>query len=101
MDILSVEHGCANIVRDFAGHAYARFRRAVDRGDPTATLSAAAELTQLGLTDALEVCLVLRSDPTRFERAIVRWHARYVSERRDLGSAESAAVLALLAALAG
>ena len=83
------------------GNAYARFRRALERGNVTATLAAAAELRQLGLTDALEVCLVLRSDPPRFERAIVWWHARYIAERRDLGFAESAAVLALLAALAG
>jgi len=50
------------------GNAYARFRRALERGNVTATLAAAAELRQLGLTDALEVCLVLRSDPSQFER---------------------------------
>ena len=79
------------------GSAYARFRRAIDRGNATAALSAAAELGQLALSDALELCLVLRSDGRRYEKAIVRWTARYVSEH-DVPLSEGQAVLALLTA---
>lgn len=44
------------------GHAHARFRRALERGNATEALSAAAELPQVGLTEALELCLLLRDD---------------------------------------
>jgi hypothetical protein len=83
------------------GSAYARFRRALDTGNPTMALAAASELDSLGLTDALELCLVLRGDSRRFESAVVRWHARYALETRGVGWAESQAVLALLGALNG
>jgi hypothetical protein len=38
------------------GSAHGRFRKALDNGNAVAALSAAAELPQLGLTDALELC---------------------------------------------
>jgi hypothetical protein len=80
------------------GSAYARFRRAIDRGNTTAALSAAAELETVGLTEALELTLLLREDQRRFDRACVRWTARYVS---DYGTPleEAQAVLALLSAV--
>lgn len=82
------------------GHAYARFRRALDSRNATAALSAAAELEHVGLADALELCLLLRDrDPKRFDRAALRWHARYCREVADVKLAEGQAVLALLAAL--
>jgi hypothetical protein len=81
---------------DEHGSAYARFRRAVDRGNETAALSAAAELGRLGLSDGLELCLVLRRDSPRYEKAIVRWTARYVSEYH-VSLDEAQAVLSLLA----
>jgi hypothetical protein len=37
-----------------------RFRRALDRGNVTEALSSAAELEHVGLTEALELCLLLR-----------------------------------------
>jgi hypothetical protein len=83
------------------GRPYARFRRALERGNRTAALSAAREVEAIGLTDALELCLLLIPDGRRFERAILRWHARYVGERGDLGVEEAQAVLALLVALRG
>ncbi len=58
-------------------------------------------MPEVGLTDALELCLVLRGDARRFEAAIVRWHGRFVLETRGVGWAESQAVLALLGALNG
>jgi hypothetical protein len=61
-------------------NAYARFRRALDAGSPVVALAAATELRQLGLTDSLELCLVLRGDPSRYARAVARWRAKYVTE---------------------
>ena len=83
-----------------AGSAYARFRRALDRGAAPAALSAAAELPTIALSDAFELTLLLRDDGRRFDRAAVRWTARYVSEH-GAGIEEAQAVLALLAALRG
>jgi hypothetical protein len=83
------------------GSAYARFRRALDTGSPVVALAAAHDLHQLGLTDALELCLVLRGDPARYSRAVARWHAKYAAEGRGVTGPESAAVLALLLAIAG
>ena len=84
------------------GTPYGRFRRAIDRRQPTAALSAAAELPQVSLTDALELLLLLcDSDRPRYERAALRWHGRYCREVRDVTLPEALAVLALLAGLAG
>ncbi len=84
------------------GSSYGRFRRALDRRHATAALSAAAELPQVSLTDALELLLLLRdSDRPRFERAALRWHGRYCRELPDVGFAEATVVLALLAQLGG
>jgi hypothetical protein len=86
------------------GSPYARFRRALDTGNPTMALAAASELNSIGLTDALELCLVLlvlRDDPRRFGPAVVRWHGRYVHETRGVSLGESLAVLALLGSLNG
>jgi hypothetical protein len=56
----------------------------------------------VGLADALEVVLLLLdSEPSRFERAALRWHGRYCREARDVDLAEAQAVLACLAGLRG
>jgi hypothetical protein len=82
------------------GHAYARFRRALDSRTATAAFSAASELEHVGLADALELCLLVRdSEPTRFDGAALRWHARYCREAAGVTLEEGQAVLALLAAL--
>ena len=81
------------------GHAYARFRRALDNGNTLAALAAARELPQVGLSDALELCLALRDDPSRYGPAVARWHARFVLETRGVTLTESQAILALLAAV--
>ncbi len=67
------------------GGAYGRFRRALDSGNLTLIRSAAAELPQISLEDALEICLaVRRSEPETYERAAVRWLGRFCLERRDV-----------------
>jgi hypothetical protein len=69
------------------GSAYMRFRRALDRGNVTEALSAAAQLEHVGLADALELCLLLRDQaPERFPRATLRWHGRFCRERWTLAS---------------
>ena len=66
------------------GSAYARFRRALKTGNLTLIRNAAAELPRVDLSDALEVCVAIRNaEPDRFERAALRWLARFCVERRD------------------
>lgn len=83
------------------GSPYARFQRALATGNPTIVSAAAAELPPLQLEDAFAVCLTyLPSDPARFERALVRWHALYCLEQRPRAD-EAQLVLAAMRALAG
>ena len=64
-----------------SGSAYARFRRALATGNLALVIAAAAELPRVGLRDALEVCLLLRDgDPSRYDRAAVRWAGRFALE---------------------
>lgn len=83
------------------GSAYGRLRRALDTGNATIALAAAAELDFVSLPDALEIVLLLVDDPARFRRAALRWHARYCADLPDVGFEEAHAVLACLAGLAG
>jgi hypothetical protein len=52
------------------------------------------------LAEALELTLLLADrEPAKFERAAIRWHARFLQETRNVDLRESMAVLALLAAI--
>jgi hypothetical protein len=65
------------------GSPYAGFRRALDTGNLALIRTAAAELPQVNLDDALRICLVIRErEPASFDRAACRWLARYAAERR-------------------
>ena len=67
------------------GNPYARFRRALETGNETLVVTAARELPQVRLDDALRICLVLRGgDPDRYERAAVRWLGRFALEAREV-----------------
>ena len=71
------------------GSAYARFRRALKTGNMAIIRSAAGELRHVDLGDALTVCLTIReAEPDRFERAALRWLARFCVERREATLAE-------------
>ena len=71
------------------GNAYSRFRRALQSGNETLVVAAARELPQVALDDALRICLVLRGgDPTRYERAAVRWLGRFALEARGVTIAD-------------
>jgi len=83
------------------GSPFARFRRALDRGNVTEALSSAAELEHVGLTEALELRLLVEKSPERFGRATLRWHGRCCRELRDVDLDEGLAVLAALGALRG
>ena len=77
-----------------------RFRRALDRGNLTEALSAASELQFVGLAEALELTLLLAGgEPEKYERAVVRWHLRFLQETNNVDLRESLAVLVLLAAI--
>ena len=83
------------------GRPHARFMRALASRNPTLVVAAAAELERLSLADALAVTLVfLPADPGRFERASVRWHARWCLETSPRAD-EAGLALAALRALPG
>jgi hypothetical protein len=66
------------------GNPYARFRRALATGNEALVVAAALELPRIALEDALQICLVLRGgDPSRYERAAVRWLGRFALEARQ------------------
>jgi hypothetical protein len=83
------------------GSTYGRLCRALDTGNPTIALAAAAELDYVSLPDALEIVVLLVDEPRKFRRAALRWHARYCGDLPDVGFEEAHAVLACLAGLAG
>jgi hypothetical protein len=63
-------------------------------------LSAVAELQFVGLTEALELTLLLADgELAKYERAALRWHVRFVYESKNVDIRESQAVLVLLAAI--
>jgi ribosomal protein S7 len=65
-----------------AGSPYARFQRALATGNLHLIRAAAAELPRVDLGDALAVCMAIRhTEPERFERAALRWLARYAVEK--------------------
>jgi hypothetical protein len=83
------------------GSPFMRFRRALDRGNVTEALSAGSELDHIGLTEAVELCLLLRDKaPEKFPYAALRWHARLCREA-EISLEEAQAVLAALVLLAG
>jgi hypothetical protein len=82
------------------GGPYARFRRALASGNPMVATAAAAELSKLGLADALALVLLYsRTDARRFDRAAVRWHGRLCLEAERLSPTDATLALAALGAL--
>jgi hypothetical protein len=91
---------CEHVFVTSQGSAYARFRRALEARSVTSALACAAELKPLGLTDSLEVLLLIRDEaPARYGTAALRWHGRLTREA-GLSLEEGQAALALLTALA-
>lgn len=65
------------------GSPYARFKRALATENVTLALAAAQELPQVNLSDALKLCWILRQSDL-YERAVIRWLARFLSECPDV-----------------
>jgi hypothetical protein len=62
------------------GHPRARFRRA-SRAAGSFTPSSPLARPATSLAEALElVCLYAEAEPAKFEKAALRWHARFVAE---------------------
>jgi hypothetical protein len=61
------------------------FRDAVAAGDLERVMQMARNLGQsVRLDDALRICLLVRDDPARFQRAAVRWLGRFALEGRGI-----------------
>ena len=68
------------------GSPYAHFRRALALGDLTLIRLVAAELPGVALDDALQVCLLMAQQrDASFDRAAVRWLARFALEAATVG----------------
>lgn len=83
------------------GHAYSRFRVAID--NPKSILIIRAAIAELPgpvpLADAIGVCLAfLELEPATFDPAAARWVGRLILERR-LGIADAQLALSAIAAL--
>jgi hypothetical protein len=64
------------------GTARGRFQRAIHRRHVQAAEMAAREMGGLSLADALLLCeLLAKADPSRYERAALRWLRRFIDER--------------------
>jgi hypothetical protein len=74
---------CEHVFASIKGGSYARFGRALDTGNLTLVRAAADELPTINLDDALRICLLLRVDPSRYERAVIRWLGRLCLERPE------------------
>lgn len=75
------------------GSPYPRFQRALKTGNLAVIRNAAAELPRVELGDALSVCMAIHdAEPDRFNRAALRWLARYAVEKaRDADDVHRAA----------
>jgi hypothetical protein len=82
------------------GHAYARFRRALNTGNLTLARAAAAELGRpLALADALDVlALIAHHEPGRYSRAAARFAGRCAVEHPKVELAELSLLVAVLSA---
>lgn len=82
------------------GSPYARFRRALTRGNLSAVRVCARELAVVKLDDALGVALLIqRSEPEHYERAAIRWLARLCLERPEVDFDDLAEAMVALTAL--
>jgi hypothetical protein len=81
------------------GHPYSRFQRGLKTGNAHLALDAARELERITLEDALGLCMVLRKDTRRYQRAAARWLSRYHTEVESVTLSEIREVADLLAAL--
>jgi hypothetical protein len=58
----------------------AQLQRALRTGNLEVALAAAASMPRVSLEDAFAICLLLRADGERYERACIRWLERFAAE---------------------
>jgi hypothetical protein len=81
------------------GSTLTRFRRALAVGNGPAAYAAATELQRVELADALALTLLLAGNSELFDRACVRWVARFALEVRGVGLREAYLAQASLSAV--
>lgn len=91
---------CEPMFVSIKGSSYVNFRRALASGNLLLIRSAAAELPSVNLKDALAICAAFAAEePGRYERAALRWIARFALELPEVTLADihdAAEALALL-----
>jgi hypothetical protein len=84
------------------GRPYARFRRALEVRSLMQAETAAREIRQLTLLDAIDLCSLMAIEaPERYRRAARRWFRRYVAEQDSLTLEQAQLAIACLQALGG
>jgi hypothetical protein len=82
------------------GHPRAIFSRAIERGNVVVAESVAREMGRLTLEEALRLLfLYAEHDPIKFERAALRWLARYATEGKAVSLLKAQLALSALAEL--
>ncbi|MGN6379327.1 MAG: hypothetical protein ACTHNU_10285 [Gaiellales bacterium] len=61
-------------------HPRSQLQRAIRTDDAALALRAAADRPDVDLEDAFAICLLLRGDKRRYERACIRWLERFAAE---------------------
>ena len=85
---------CEHMFVTSQGSAYARFQRALKTGNLTIIRNAAATCrTSSSPTRSPCASTIHEAEPERFERAALRWLARFCLERRDATLAQVQAAL--------
>ena len=80
------------------GHPRAIFQRAIERGNPVAAEASAREIKRLTLEEALRLLfLYAEKEPIKYERAALRWLARYVSDGKAVSLLKAQLALSALA----
>ena len=73
---------CEHLFVTSRGHAYAEFKRALDRGNLWIAEAVAREMPQVSLDDSLKlVHLYAEKESPKFERAAMKWLRRYLDEK--------------------
>jgi hypothetical protein len=93
---------CEHMFLTSQGHLPSQYARACANGNYLVATGLAAQMKPLALGEALLLLpLIAEHDPSRFEAAAVRWHARWQLEARGVDLASSGLALAALGALKG
>jgi hypothetical protein len=84
------------------GHPRAIFSRAIEKGNLVIAEATAHEITNLTLEEALRLLfLYAEKDPARYDRAALRWLARYVRDGKDVTLLKAQLAVSALAELRG